>query len=81
MTDPVAVVDIGSGSVKLLITGTAGLVDSGAELVRTSVKVNLISESASGSGSGSESLITDEVLATVAAVSYTHLTLPTICSV
>ena len=66
MTDPVAVVDIGSGSVKLLITGTAGLVDSGAELVRTSVKVNLISESASGSSSGSESLITDEVLATVA---------------
>lgn len=55
MTDPVAVIDIGSGSVKLLITGPDGLVDLGSTLAHQGVKTKLVA--------GSESLITEQALA------------------
>jgi exopolyphosphatase/guanosine-5'-triphosphate,3'-diphosphate pyrophosphatase len=42
MTDSVAVVDIGSGSIKLLITSAEGLTDVGSAVVKDAVKTRLI---------------------------------------
>ncbi len=59
MADPVAVIDIGSGAAKLLITGPEGLTDLSGSLAHTGIKTRLIA--------GDERLISDAALRATAA--------------